>query len=274
MSRKLKTLAILLAVGVMIVGGVYLTTIAQLTGVDSEEGAELASTVSTGLLIATGVAIVGLLLAVGLGSGKIARQFHSSRALTSLAVVALALILLGGTYLALRSNWKQGQEIELAMQRSPRDAADQMQTVMADREVRGALQTLSDDEFDELAHRVVATTPISAPMQAIVESVLASDGITPTMVITQPLLLLEEMRAKRDYTVSGEWVYERSLAFGASNELTLHYYRVADIVITNGEECHVPGGRVVFAVERVGPNFGGMAGGAGYLVSAVFVCQQ
>jgi hypothetical protein len=38
-------------------------------------------------------------------------------------------------------------------------------------------------------------------MQAIVESVLASDGITPTMVITQPLFLLEEMRAKRDYSV-------------------------------------------------------------------------
>jgi hypothetical protein len=74
--------------------------------------------------------------------------------------------------------------------------------------------------------------------------------------------------------VSGEWLYERSVAFGASNGLTLHYYRVSDIIITNGEEWHVPGGYVVIAVERVGPNFGGLAGGAGYLASAVFVCQQ
>lgn len=279
MKRKIAqgTAALLFAGAALLVIVVTLQLMSRGSGPNSTEGQALNEMSANGVMFAVGMMLLLLLVGVGFGTVKLPKPLRAPVVLAGFALAAVLFVVGGGAMLRARETWKGSQEVELARQRSAEDAARQFVKILGDSNprYRQPLQTADTDEFIELAGRVVVTDPMSATEAAVIESILASQYLTPTAVITSPLLLLQEIGKMRDYSAEGVWESAGVIPVNhpTLTGITLHKYQVTGVTLVNGDPYEIPGGWAIIAVRQVVCVQCGDLLGPSYLVAGVFVLR-
>jgi hypothetical protein len=188
--------------------------------------------------------LLAVVLGIALGTTKLPKALRAPATLIVLGITGGILVLLG---LALHSPAPL-PDLPRTQVSAP-DAAEQIVAFVTDERnvVRKTVQGLPPDEAEQVFARMAAIEPLA---QADLDSILVSQGITPTGVITAPVELLRHIYVTRDYTVEafGSRQYLGETGVGG---FSLVRYELPARRLKDGDELLLPSQPVTVIVRQV-----------------------